>query len=177
NNFTFYLDDPVHGDQNDQVEHRFVTGVKAFQKRLVRWRGRSVQNTFGIQIRNDNISNSLIHTEKGAPLFTKTDDDANVTNGGLYAENQVAWWPWLRTTAGIRWDGTHASITDKLDSRNSGTANAGLFSPKGMATLGPWDGTEFYLNAGSGFHSNDARGTTLAYDSTGLPVAPVAPLV
>ena len=177
NNFTFYLDDPEHGDQNDQVEHRFVTGVKAFQKRLVRWRGRSVQNTYGIQIRNDNISNSLIHTEKGAPLFTKTDDDANVTNGGLYAENQVAWSPWLRTTAGIRWDGTYASITDKLDGRNSGTSNAGLFSPKGMATFGPWGSTELYLNAGSGFHSNDARGTTLAYDSTGNRVAAVAPLV
>jgi hypothetical protein len=32
-NFTFYLDDPLHGDQREQVDHRFVTGVRAFQKR------------------------------------------------------------------------------------------------------------------------------------------------
>src|SRR5262245_16169522 len=54
-NFTFFLDDPVHGDQQEQVDHRFVTGVKAFQKRQARWRGHMVQNTFGVQVRNDNV--------------------------------------------------------------------------------------------------------------------------
>ena len=37
---------------------------------------------------------------------------------------------------------------------------AALVSPKGGLVLGPWARTEFYLNAGTGFHSNDARGTT-----------------
>ena len=37
NNFTFYLDDPVHGDQNEQQDHRFVAGCRAFQKRQARW--------------------------------------------------------------------------------------------------------------------------------------------
>jgi outer membrane receptor protein involved in Fe transport len=178
NNFTFYLDDPVHGDQNDQVDHRFVSGVKAFQKRQSRWGDHNVQNTYGIQLRNDNISDlSLIHTERGVPLFTRTQDAANVTTVGFYGDNQVEWTPWLRTTAGIRWDGSHYSVTDKLDGRNSGTSNAGLFSPKGMATLGPWNGTEFYVNGGLGFHSNDARGTTISYDSNGDPADRVTPLV
>jgi outer membrane receptor protein involved in Fe transport len=177
NNFTFYLDDSEHGDQNDQLDHRFVSGVKAFQKRMTRWGGRSVQNTFGVQLRNDNIATSLIHTQSGVPLFTRTSGDANVTTAGLYAENQVEWSPWLRTTAGLRWDGTHGSVTDKIDARNSGTSAAGLVSPKGMATFGPWSGTEFYVDGGFGYHSNDARGTTLKYDSTGAPADPVAPLV
>ena len=89
----------------------------------------------------------------------------------------MEWSSWLRTTAGIRGDGSHYKVTDKLDARNSGTANAGIFSPKGTATFGPWSGTEFYVNAGMGFHSNDARGTTISYDSNGEPVDRVTPLV
>ncbi len=178
NNFTFYLDDPVHGDQNDQLDHRFVSGARAFQKRQTRWGGHNVQNTFGAQLRNDDISTlSLIHTERGTPLFPRTEGAAVVTTVGLYGENQVEWAPWLRTTAGVRWDGTHDNVTDKLDARNSGTSNAGLASPKGMATFGPWKGNELYVNAGLGYHSNDARGTTISYDTTGTPADRVTPLV
>jgi hypothetical protein len=44
--------------------------------------------------------------------------------------------------------------------------------------FGPWRGTEFYANAGMGFHSNDARGAVIGVDpSTGEPVDPVTPMV
>src|SRR5262245_57847312 len=42
-NFTFFLDDPVHGHQREQVDQRFVTGARAFQKRQSRWGGRPVE--------------------------------------------------------------------------------------------------------------------------------------
>jgi outer membrane receptor protein involved in Fe transport len=178
NNFTFYLDDPVHGDQNEQNDRRFVSGVKAFQKRQTRWGSHSVQNTVGVQFRNDNIFNvALYHTERRARLFTRTENSAVVSTIGGYAENQVEWAPWLRTTAGIRIDGSRYDVTDKLNSVNSGTATAGIVSPKGTVTLGPWGGTEIYVNGGLGFHSNDARGTTLKVDPDGNPVDPVTPLV
>ena len=87
NNFTFYLDDPVHGDQNEQQDHRFVSGFKAFQKRLRRAGAIArVQNTFGVQLRNDDVMNvALYHTEKGVRLFTRTQDSALVTTAGVYA--------------------------------------------------------------------------------------------
>src|SRR5262249_11812411 len=44
-------------------------------------------------------------------------------------------------------------------------------------TLGPWKKTELYANAGEGFHSNDARGTTAIIDPDGNPFAKVTPLV
>ena len=178
NNFTFYLDDPEHGDQNRQVDQRFIFGVKAFQKRQTRWGGHNVQNTLGIQVRTDDITRlELTHTERDVPLFTRSDDSAVVTTAGAYAENQVDWMSWLRTTVGVRADGSLYKVTDTLDSRNSGTANAGLLSPKGTMTLGPWRGTELYANAGMGFHSNDARGTTISYDGNGQPADRVTPLV
>jgi len=51
--------------------------------------------------------------------------------------------------------------------------------PKATIVLGPWDETEFFINAGRGFHANDARGTTIRVDPTdGLtPVEPVGPIV
>jgi len=60
---------------------------------------------------------------------------------------------------------------------NSGSTTAGVVSPKGGVTLGPWAGTEFYVNAGEGFHSNDARGILAIRDPQGNPVDPVTPLV
>jgi hypothetical protein len=177
-NFTFFLDDPVHGDQQEQVDHRFVTGVRAFQKRQTRWGSREVQNTFGVQLRNDNVMDvALYHTEARVRLDTRSRAKALVTSGGAYAENQVAWMPWLRTSAGIRVDGSRYDVTSLSDTRNSGTASAGIVSPKGTVTLGPWKSTEFYINAGTGFHSNNALGTVIKYDGLGNPVDPVTPLV
>ena len=56
---------------------------------------------------------------------------------------------------------------------NSGTKARGLISPKASVVLGPWSGTELYVNTGVGFHSNDARGATTTRDpGTGQAVDP-----
>src|SRR5690606_11943005 len=61
---------------------------------------------------------------------------------------------------------------------NSGYGSDSLLSPKAGAILGPWLGTEVYLNAGAGFHSNDARGAVITVDpATGAPVERATPLV
>jgi outer membrane receptor protein involved in Fe transport len=177
-NFTFYLDDPVHGDQREQVDHRFVTGARAFQKRQSRWGSHPVENTFGIQFRNDNVMQvGLFHTEKRVRLETWNDASAIVTSAGVYGESQVEWARWFKTTVGLRADGSRYDVTNEIDARNGGTATAGIVSPKATLTFGPWRSTEFYVNAGTGFHSNSALGTTLRYDSNNNPIDPVTPLV
>ncbi len=176
-NFTFYLDDPVHGDQGQQVDRRWVSGGRLSQRRLTRWLGRDVQHTYGVQVRNDAIGQvALFHTERGARLETRTDAAARVTSLGGYAQTEVEWTPHVRMTAGLRADGSHYRV-DALDAVNSGTASAGLVSPKGGFTFGPWRGTEFYANGGYGFHSNNALGTTITLDADGHPVDRVTPLV
>jgi outer membrane receptor protein involved in Fe transport len=61
---------------------------------------------------------------------------------------------------------------------NSGERSDGLVSPKLSLVVGPWNRTEVYANFGGGFHSNDARGATIAVDPvTGDPAEPVDPLV
>jgi outer membrane receptor protein involved in Fe transport len=177
-NFTFYLDDPVHGDQHEQADHRFVTGVKVMHKRQTRWEGRAVQNTFGVQVRNDDITNlALYHTQARSRLSTTSQAGVRESTAGVYAQNETEWTPWLRSTVGLRADATRFRVDDEVDALNSGTTTANIVSPKGGVTFGPWGKTEFYVNAGEGFHSNDARGVTATRDLNGNPITPVTPLV
>ena len=164
-NFTFFLDDPVRGDQFQQADHRFVTGAQAHPSPARCWGGRPVQNTFGVQLRNDDITNvGLYHTQARAALDTVRQDAVLQTSAAATSQNETAWTPWLRTLAGLRADGYRFDVTSS-NPLNSGVARAGLVSPKGGVVVGPWKGTELYVNAGLGFHSNDARGATITVRS------------
>jgi hypothetical protein len=177
-NFTYFLDDPARGDQFEQADHRFVGGAKISHRRLARWRGRSMQNTIGLQLRHDDITSvGLYHTEARRRLETRREDAVVETSAGLYAQNEIEWTRHLRTLAGVRADGYRFGVDAGVPA-NSGTSQAMLVSPKGGLVVGPFSGTEFYANAGFGFHSNDARGTTITRDpATGLAVDAVTPLV
>lgn len=61
---------------------------------------------------------------------------------------------------------------------NSGSGNDTLASPKVSLVFGPWNDTEFFLAAGRGFLSNDARGATITVDPVDgvTPVDSVTPL-
>ena len=61
-----------------------------------------------------------------------------------------------------------------IDPLNSGDGVSGLVSPKAGVVFGPWAGTEWYVNAGTGFHSNDARGTIITVDPATRRSAPIA---
>jgi hypothetical protein len=177
-NFTYALDDPIHGDQFEQADRRWVTGGRISQTRKMRWGGRLGENTIGLQVRNDDIPLvGLFHTERQARLSTLRQDAVTETSAGVFAENELRWLSWLRTTAGVRVDGYRFEVQSDL-AANSGKKTSSLLSPKGGLIVGPWKNTEFYVNAGTGFHSNDARGSTLTRDpSTGAPADPVTPLV
>ena len=176
-NFTYFLDDPVNGDQFQQTDHRFVTGGRLTHQRIGRWAGRPTQNIVGIQFRNDNISDvGLYHTRAREIVDAVRQDSVLQTSAGTYAQTETEWTPWLRTLAGVRLDGYRFAV-DAGVTENSGTDYAGLVSPKGGAVFGPFSKTEIYVNAGLGFHSNDARGATITVDTvTGGPARRVTPL-
>ncbi len=176
-NFTYGLDDPDNGDQFRQADRRFVSGGRVSHRRIGQWGGRAVQNTVGLQIRNDSISNvGLYHTVRRELLDTVREDQVLQTSAALFAQNETAWTPWLRTLAGVRVDGYRFDV-EAGEPANSGLDYAGLASPKVGAVFGPFDGTEFYANAGLGFHSNDARGATITVDpATGAAADRVTPL-
>jgi hypothetical protein len=162
--FTFFLNDPIHGDQFEQVDRRYFTGGKLTQTLDDEWFGKKVENTFGLQIRNDFLPDSgLNHTEDRHLLSVYVRDHVEEFSSGVFLNNEIHWTDWLRSDIGARGDVIAADINSR-EAGNSGNTTAAIFSPKGTLTFGPWDSTEFYLDAGQSFHSNDVRGTVIRQD-------------
>jgi hypothetical protein len=176
-NFTYFLDDPVHGDQFNQPDKRITTGLKLAHGWQTRGLGQASQTSVGLQLENDNIHNALHASVARERLSTTRRDHIAESSLGLFAENTTYWSEWFRTVAGARLDSYRFKVASDTPA-NSGTARDSIASPKLALIFGPWAKTEYYLNAGTGFHSNDARGTTIAIDpKTGEAADRVPPLV
>ena len=177
-NFTFFLDDPENGDQFEQAERRVAAGGRITYRRLGHFLDRHTESAIGVQLRRDWLDPvGLYKTAARQRLSTTREDEVGQAMAAMYAQTEVEWTRTLRTTFGLRADRYQFSVTSD-NPLNSGDGSDGLISPKVGAIVGPWSGTEVYVNAGTGFHSNDARGAAITVDPlTGDPVGRVTPLV
>ncbi|WP_334495110.1 TonB-dependent receptor [Bradyrhizobium sp. AZCC 1678] len=170
NNFTYFLDNPVNGDQFNQLDRRTLGGFDARHAFDWRFGGFETQTRVGMQSRYDDIHVGLFKTEQRAVLSTVREDRVQEGNVGIWADTTTRWNDWLRTTVGIREDVFAGRVLSDTP-ENSGNAQATITSPKAGIVLGPWYKTEFYGNAGYGLHSNDIRGATITVD----PIDKVTP--
>jgi hypothetical protein len=194
--FTYFLTDPTRGDQFEQQDRRWVTGLDMTHTIFSKWFGRDVENTFGLQVRNDWINNGLYQTENrvrvdkvdsatGTILPATTEADAFTdTQVGFYVENRIPWADKFRSVAAVRGDVEYFDVTCLNNPVNSGTAFSFLPSPKLSLIFGPWADTEVYVQGGYGFHSNDGRGATQTVQPVsadnpypGTPVGKIPPLI
>jgi hypothetical protein len=170
--FTYFLTDPNRGDQFEQKDRRWVAGLGARHTIFSQWFGRKVENTFGLQIRNDWILNGLYQAEDrvrvdktdsstGTTLPATTEADRFTdTQPGIFAENKIQWAERFRSVTALRGDLDYFDLTSLVTPANTGTASKLLPSPKLSLIFGPWFNTEFYAQGGFSFHSNDGRGAT-----------------
>jgi len=224
--FTYYLDDPTKGDQFEQQDRRWVAGVDAAHTIFSHWFGRKVENTFGLQVRNDWVHNGLYRTEDRVRTdkndsnacndepIPECDTDPNLTAvlpaatdlnkftdtmAGFYVESKTQWAEKFRSVLALRGDEAIYNVTNltppyvatelpgapviNFAELNSGSASKFLPSPKASLIFGPWSNTEFYVQGGFSFHSNDARGTTQRVEPISpdypfpTPSTPIRPLV
>ncbi len=177
-NFTYFLDDPVHGDQFEQSESRQVYGLNTSRSWQTTLAGHDSTHTVGLQLRHDRLSPvGLYAAENGQRLITTQESRVKQTSVGLYASSETRWQPWLRSVAGIRTDQYHADVASSIVG-NSGRQTALINSPKLTLIFGPWDKTEYFFSYGYGFHSNDARGVTATISpKQGTPIEPSPALV
>lgn len=190
-NFTYNLDDPVNGDQINQVDKRFVFGGSAARDFV----GAHGTTTIGVGFRNDNISTDEINHTRDRVLIAPagdpnpadvrpvTDDHVAQLAYFAYAQHTFRFGPKLRVVPGLRADlYTFHVLSD--EPANSGFAQAGIVSPKLEVAYAASPHFEAYFNAGDSFHSNDGRGTTVthdpvthsAIDASGAAVQRVTPL-
>jgi len=224
--FTYYLDDPVKGDQFEQQDRRWVAGLDAAHTIFNEWFGRRVENTFGLQVRNDWVHNGLYRTQNRvradkndvnacdtepipecttnpnlvAVLPAATDVNRfSDTMVGFYVENKIQWAEKFRSVLAFRGDEAIYNVNNvtptyvatelpgapviNFSELNSGSASQFLPSPKGSLIFGPWSNTEFYVQGGFGFHSNDVRGAAQRIQPISpdypfpTPTTPIRPLV
>ena len=190
NDFTHYLIDPVHGDEEDQFETRNVLG-SAVSYTLPRTLA-GFENEFmvGAQARYDMLNVGRLPSEgqvaltpaqtANDPANFSNNDDVSLFAGALYAQATTHWTPWFRTVFGVRNDYQHGVDDDLLAAlhqaagyTNSGARGQDLPQPKASFIVTPNDKLEFYLSAGEGFHSSDLRGVNQSRAADlGLPSSP-----
>ena len=171
NNFSWFTTNPTLGDQFHQSDDRIYSGggvSRTFNGTLFNWPSQTV---FGLQARDDDINVGLDNTFRRQFLSNTLFDHVNEGNVGVYAQNTTRWTDWWRTTFGLRGDYFAASVNSMLQPANSGNPNASLPSPKFTTVFGPFYKTEFFLGAGLGYHSNDAR-SVVTSEVPGDPTTP-----
>ncbi len=176
-NFTYFLDDPLQGDQFEQFDDRMIWGGTGNYQWLS-GEQREFTHRLGAELRYDDIQKvGLYRTLQRIRLATTREDRADVGSIGLFYELEWAFADNWRSILGLRADYYRFDV-DANVAVNSGTESDGLISPKASLIYTFSDSTEAYVSIGQGFHSNDARGTTIRIDPvSGDSVSPVDPLV
>jgi len=163
-NFTYLLDDPVSGDEFEQVDKRNMFGAWARGAEVTTWSGKDVTWRYGAELRFDDIDEvALYRTAQRRRLATTRLDAVDELSLGIYGEVEVAITERLRGTAGLRGDHYDWDVT-ALRPVNSGSGDDQILSPKINVAYLVNNGLEAYASWGRGFHSNDVRGATIAID-------------
>jgi outer membrane receptor protein involved in Fe transport len=190
NDFTHYLFDPVHGDQEDQFENRRVTGGAADYTLPAPLGTIKNEISVGVLARYDLLGVGRAPSEGRASLLPGSGNDpASFFNsdqvylfaGAGYFQAVTHWSSTFRSVLGFRDDYQHGTDVDYLAPlhefagyTNGGTAHQSLFQPKGSLIYTATDALEFYLSAGRGFHSADVRGVNQDKSiDLGLPGTPL----
>ena len=186
-NFTYFLDDETNGDQFEQVDKRRVFGGSFVTKFANHLGQLKVANKVGLEARYDDIGEvglyqSVARTRTGV---VRSDQVKELSIAGFF-ENSIGWTDDFKTVLGLRYDYYKFDVDSLVTtntygvdlSANSGKNDDGIFSVKSNFVYTLSDEWESYLSLGQGFHSNDARGTTITFDPmSGQAVERVNPLV
>ena len=192
NDFTHFLVDPVHGDQEDQFETRNVFGNSVDYTLPGTIAGFPNEFAMGQLTRFDLLNVGRLPSQAQTPLTSaetasdpasfSNNDNVSLYAGALYLQSTTHWTPWFRTVLGVRDDYQHGTDDDLLAAlhgaagyTNSGARGQNLPQPKASFIVSPFEKVEFYLSAGEGFHSADLRGVNQSRQP-GLDV-PYSPLL
>src|SRR5262249_36872189 len=121
NNFTYFLTDPINGDQCHQRDDRLLVGANT--ARTVNWTIADLRQvtTFGAQSRYDDVTLGLTNTLQRRFLSNIRTDLVKVGSVGIYGQQVTHWTNWFRTIVGWRGDLYEASDKSIFDAANSGT--------------------------------------------------------
>ena len=182
-NFTFFLSDPVNGDEIQQHDSRLQEGASSQYVHAGKVLGLPALFMAGANLGDNWINVDLFHDKNrkiiapvlpipGSPFPGKPWTEANVhiTNPAGYVQEGLDF-KHLHVDAGLRFDEFRFDLTDRLIATNSGLSSAGSAEPKVNIVYRPNDrlAMALHFNFGRAVSSQDARG--MALDPTAPKVA------
>ncbi|RYG37763.1 MAG: TonB-dependent receptor [Burkholderiales bacterium] len=174
--FTYFLDDPLNGDEFEQRDKRNVFGSAIEHVR-------SLSDVLGLRVggdvRYDDIPDiGLFRTAARQRPSTVRQDAVTEQSAAVWVEAEIKLTPAIRAIVGLRGDYYDADVDALSFPQNGGSASDTLLSPSLALAWKVNDGVELYANYGQGFHSNDVRGATITIDpASGDPADQVPILV
>lgn len=163
-NFTFFLNDPVRGDELEQAENRWTYGARIARRFDLADR---LALTIGADGQTDRIDGlGLYHTQFGQRIGTTSLVDATETS--LSGHGEINWKPVERVSllAGARMDHFWFRTAARAGAGFTGAINDTIATPKAGANVQVARGLAIYANYGQGFHSNAIRGVIAPADAT-----------
>lgn len=171
-NFTFFLVDPVNGDEIRQAETRYLGGTDVRYENIAKIATQDIRYEFGVQSRFDATDNSLLSRtlQRNTLLEELRRGDIAEQSGGAYAtvETDVEDFTFM---LGLRADVTRYRYTDALEGGRTDTEVADALQPKFQIHYRPEQRVQAFLKLGSGYHANDARIVTGTTDRIFMPRA------
>ncbi len=169
--FTFFLNDPIHGDQINQREHRTLFGYNANLLGRQDLKSATLKWDAGLGFRTDEVNQiALANAEKRMQLSLKKYGNINELNSFGYLNANFESGRWLINPS-LRLDHFNFIYTDLLDDGNKKSASKALLSPKLNIVYQANPHLQYYFKSGLGFHSNDAR---VVLQQTSKDILPIA---
>jgi len=168
--FTFFLNDPINGDEINQQDHRYVSGVNSEYSINA---GNS-KFSIGGGYRYDDIHNQLDHVAKRQFLDEAGLGHVAESNTNIYVKEVYQLAPKFRAEVGLRFNYLNYDVQDLLpsDSMHQNYSNTNYqfqVAPKVNLTYSLNEKDRLFLNFGRGFHSNDARAVVQDFGNHRLP--------
>ncbi|MCE7993762.1 MAG: TonB-dependent receptor [Roseivirga sp.] len=157
-NFTFFLNDPVNGDQITQSEERTLFGSQHSYLQEHSLLDLRASLELGAGFRQDFVNDIRLSRTLNRTSVLEDLSRGNVAENNLflYAEEQIDLSERLLLTGGLHYDYFTFNHEDRLSGISS-TENKGIVSPKLQLSYQATDKLSLYTKTGIGFHSNDAR--------------------
>ena len=169
--FTFFLKDPVNGDEINQAEKRNTMGYISQLKKQYYFGSTNLRSEYGAGIRYDATTDSrLTHVVKRR--FLEDIKHGNIRESNLFAfiQQQLGMGRWL-IDAGVRVDQLHFHYLDKLQINQLPDQSKTILSPKLNIQYTVNPSVQLFVKTGKGFHSNDTRGVIA---NSGIDILPAA---
>jgi outer membrane cobalamin receptor len=156
-NFTFFLNDPVNGDQIQQTEGRMIYGYKTTYNNGGSIFGKVFKTEAGAGFRLDDVNNiALSRSVKREFLSDVKRGDVFEANYNAFINESLLLNEKWSLNAAARIDYFRFRYADKIDGQ-TGSASKIIVSPKFTVNYQASSNVHLYLRSGLGFHSNDAR--------------------